>query len=124
MFYKRVARFREFVLLCRIGDCCVAPEMFAGNSPSCKFYHTTFLRIRRVDAKLLEEVQEYDAVPSEAASYGENAFWDERYASDEEVRNLSLTTLVSVGRTSQPINLAITYRPSYALSDAHSLSRE
>lgn len=40
----------------------------------------------RVDIKLLEEVQEYDAVPSEAASYGENAFWDERYAADEEVR--------------------------------------
>lgn len=40
----------------------------------------------RVDSKLLEEVQEYDAVPSEAASYGKNAFWDERYAADEEVR--------------------------------------
>ncbi|CAM9421705.1 unnamed protein product, partial [Hapterophycus canaliculatus] len=38
----------------------------------------------RVDAKLLEEVREYDAVPSEAASYGKNAFWDERYASDQE----------------------------------------
>ncbi|CAM9270056.1 unnamed protein product [Scytosiphon promiscuus] len=38
----------------------------------------------RVDAKLLEEVREYDAVPSAAASYGKNAFWDERYASDEE----------------------------------------
>lgn len=43
-------------------------------------------RFYRVDAKLLEEVQEYDAVPSEAASYGKNAFWDERYAADEEVR--------------------------------------
>ena len=40
----------------------------------------------RVDTKLLEEVQEYDAVPSEAASYGKTAFWDERYAADEEVR--------------------------------------
>eukprot|EP00752_Nemacystus_decipiens_P006125 g5524.t1 len=39
----------------------------------------------RVDTKLLEEVQEYDAVPSEAASYGKNDFWDERYAADEEV---------------------------------------
>ncbi|CAM9153473.1 unnamed protein product [Pylaiella littoralis] len=39
----------------------------------------------RVDAKLLEEVQEYDAVPSEAASYGKNMFWDERYSVDEEV---------------------------------------
>eukprot|EP00903_Cladosiphon_okamuranus_P016669 g15371.t1 len=39
----------------------------------------------RVDTKLLEEVREYDAVPSKAASYGENAFWDERYAADEEV---------------------------------------
>ena len=34
----------------------------------------------RVDTKLLEEVQEYDAVPSEAASYGKNAFWDERFS--------------------------------------------
>ncbi|CAM9307359.1 unnamed protein product [Ectocarpus sp. 12 AP-2014] len=38
-----------------------------------------------VDAKLLEEVREYDAVPSEAASYGQTTFWDERYAGDEEV---------------------------------------
>lgn len=47
--------------------------------------HLVISNICRVDAKLLEEVQEYDAVPSEAASYGENTFWDKRYAVDEEV---------------------------------------
>lgn len=40
----------------------------------------------RVNAKLLAEVEEYDAVPSEAASYAKPSFWDERYATDEEVR--------------------------------------
>eukprot|EP00904_Undaria_pinnatifida_P004609 jgi/Undpi1/14149/HiC_scaffold_9.g03800.m1 len=39
----------------------------------------------RVDAKLLAEVQEYEAAPSEAASYGVNTFWDGRYADDVEV---------------------------------------
>lgn len=39
----------------------------------------------RVDARLLTEVEEYDAIPSEAASYGKTAFWDERYGQDEEV---------------------------------------
>lgn len=38
-----------------------------------------------MDAKLLTEVQEYDATPSDAAAYGKNAFWDELYANDEEV---------------------------------------
>lgn len=38
-----------------------------------------------MDAKLLTEVQEYDAAPSDAAAYGKNAFWDEFYANDEEV---------------------------------------
>lgn len=38
-----------------------------------------------MDPKLLTEVEEYDAVPSDAASYGKSAFWDERYAGDEEV---------------------------------------
>lgn len=58
--------------------------------------------VHRVDSKLLEEVQEYDAVPSEAASYGKNAFWDERYAADEEVSPemaiFSLTTMLCTYR--------------------------
>lgn len=41
-----------------------------------------------MDANLLTKVQEYDAVPSDLASYGKTAFWDERYAADEEVRDV------------------------------------
>lgn len=48
----------------------------------------------RVDSKLLTEVQEYDAVPSEAASYGKDMFWDERYANDEEVRRGRFSSFV------------------------------
>lgn len=51
-----------------------------------EFILVSLYSVLRVDAKLLEKVEEYDAVPSEAASYGKNAFWDERYAADEEVR--------------------------------------
>lgn len=59
-------------------------------SSSCVHMTHTYITSRgiyicRVDAKLLEDVQEYDAVPSDAASYGKTTFWDERYAVDEEV---------------------------------------
>ncbi|CAM9505405.1 unnamed protein product, partial [Discosporangium mesarthrocarpum] len=38
----------------------------------------------RVDPRLLAEVKEYDAVPTDAAAYGKIAFWDERYSNNEE----------------------------------------
>lgn len=48
-----------------------------------------------MDAKLLAGVQEYEAAPSEAASYGVNTFWDGRYAEDLEVSTYAATAAVN-----------------------------
>lgn len=49
-------------------------------------------QIGRVDPELLTQVEEYEVVPSESASYSKAAFWDERYSRDEEVRPDSVIT--------------------------------